>query len=114
MERMKILVCGGRDFTDMDKVRVALGDALPGTIFAHGDANGADHLCHLFATQNGFDVRAYPADWRKHGKAAGPIRNREMLDDFKPDLVVAFQGGRGTADMMRRARLAGVDTKEVP
>ena len=49
-----------------------------------------------------------PADWTKHGKAAGPIRNQKMLDEC-PDLVVAFPGGKGTADMVRRAMKAGID-----
>ena len=51
-----------------------------------------------------------PNPWEKHGKAAGPIRNQFMLEQEKPDLVIAFDGGRGTADMMRRSRRAGVDT----
>lgn len=46
--------------------------------------------------------------WKDHGKAAGPIRNQLMLDDFKPDLVVAFPGGKGTADMVKKAQDAGV------
>jgi hypothetical protein len=49
------------------------------------------------------------ADWNTHGRAAGPIRNQRMLDEVKPELVVAFPGGRGTADMVRRAREAGVN-----
>jgi hypothetical protein len=55
----------------------------------------------------------YPADWAKHGRAASPIRNQQMLDEGRPNLVVAFPGGRGTADMVRRARSAGVEVIEV-
>jgi hypothetical protein len=61
----------------------------------------------------GVPVSAHPADWFSHGKAAGPIRNQEMLAMEAPALVVAFPGGRGTADMVRRARKAGVDVLEV-
>lgn len=57
-------------------------------------------------------VRAFPADWHRDGKAAGPIRNRRMLLEGMPDLVVAFPGGRGTADMVRRARAAGIEVVE--
>ena len=55
----------------------------------------------------GFEVECHTAQWAKYGKAAGPMRNQEMLDSGI-DLVVAFPGGRGTADMLDKARLAGV------
>ena len=61
-----------------------------------------------FAEWARIPVKEYPADWQKHGRAAGPIRNQQMLDEGKPDLVVAFDGGRGTADMIARAEKAGV------
>ena len=48
-----------------------------------------------------------PADWKQYGRGAGPIRNREMLQYSEPDIVVAFPGGAGTADMIRAARTAG-------
>ena len=51
---------------------------------------------------------AYPANWKKHGRAAGPIRNKQMLEEAKPDLVIAFPGGAGTANMVKQAREAGV------
>lgn len=53
-------------------------------------------------------MRTFRANSRKHGRAAGPIRNQQMLDEGKPHLVVAFPGGTGTADMVRRAQAAGV------
>jgi hypothetical protein len=55
----------------------------------------------------------FPADWEKYGKAAGPIRNQQILVEGKPDLVVAFQGGRGTANMVSRAQQAGVPVVEI-
>jgi hypothetical protein len=55
----------------------------------------------------------YMADWDGLGRKAGPIRNQRMLDEGKPDLVIAFPGGRGTADMVRRAREAGVEVVEL-
>lgn len=57
-------------------------------------------------------IEEYPAEWDKHGKAAGFIRNQDMLDSGV-DVVVAFPGGRGTADMVRRARKAGVEVVEI-
>ena len=55
----------------------------------------------------------FPADWAKHGKAAGPIRNAEMLTEFLPDYIVAFPGGKGTADMLRKAEKARVTNIEI-
>jgi len=112
---MKVLVCGGRDFRDSGLVRRVLDlvhrDGTIGLVI-HGDASGADRLSGGWADLRGVPVEKHPADWRKHGRAAGPIRNAEMLGS-RPDLVVAFPGGRGTADMVRRARTAGIDVLEV-
>lgn len=111
------LVCGGRDFADQDMFDGAMGDlirlkGMPERI-VHGDASGADTMAARWAARHAVTVHAEPADWATHGRAAGPIRNQEMLDRFKPSLVVAFPGGRGTADMVRRARAAHVDVAEV-
>lgn len=62
------------------------------------------------ARQLGLAVEVHPADWGRYGKAAGPIRNQEMLESGI-DLVIALPGGRGTADMVRRAEGAGVPVR---
>lgn len=107
---MKVLVCGGRDFTDreflfavLDQFHQTEGIAL----LIHGAARGADSLARDWARARGVWIRSCPADWRTHGLAAGPIRNQQMLE-LLPDVVIAFEGGKGTADMVRRARKAGV------
>lgn len=74
------------------------------TLLIHGDARGADRLAARWAVQNGVPVKAFPANWRAHGLAAGPMRNEQMLVEGMPQLVIAFPGGRGTADMVRRVR----------
>ena len=79
----------------------------------HGGAAGADTLAHTWAMRLGLEVDMMAADWATHGLAAGPIRNQQMLTDAKPDLVVAFPGGRGTADMVSRARHARVQVAEI-
>lgn len=112
---MRVLVCGGRDFDDWMGLRVfmsnlasqRLGQGERMTVI-HGGARGADRFAGEWAKDNGISVEAYHADWKKHGKSAGPIRNRKMLEQGRPDVVVAFRGGRGTADMIRRAEAAGV------
>lgn len=108
---MRVLVCGGRNFTERDLLRSTL-DRLhketPIEAIIHGGATGADTLAGWWASINEVKILDYPADWKKHGNAAGPIRNQEMINTSKPTLVVAFAGGRGTADMVRRARKAGI------
>lgn len=86
-----------------------LHEATPISALIQGGARGADRSAAECARGLGIKVVTVPADWRTHGKAAGPIRNQRMIDDFKPDLVLAFPGGRGTADMVSRARAAGIE-----
>jgi hypothetical protein len=73
----------------------------------HGDYRGADTLAKEWARSRGIPEVGYPADWRM-GPSAGPARNQRMLDAERPDGVVALPGGGGTADMVRRARAAGL------
>lgn len=112
------LVCGGRDFTDAVMFASAMLDlvevrgALPRKI-VHGAATGADSLADVWGRRFAIEVVRVPAQWEKDGRAAGPVRNQQMLDEYKPDLCVAFPGGRGTADMIARARKAGVTVAEI-
>jgi hypothetical protein len=104
---MRILVCGGRDYCDRSSVFDALSRYTPSVII-EGGARGADRFGREWAQDNNVPVETYPADWETHRKAAGPIRNAKMLKEGKPDLVVAFRGGKGTLNMMTLARRAGV------
>lgn len=106
---LKILVCGGRAFDDYDRLQVVLDQHnLPENEIIHGDAPGADRLAGKWAVRRGVTCRSYPANWNLHGNAAGPIRNQKMLDVEHPDLVIAFPGGRGTDDMVMRAKRARI------
>lgn len=123
----RVLVCGGRDYRDRDAVfRVldwwreeygvaevihgacGLYEYTAGRGATSGRLQGADRWADEWAIARGVPVRHFLADWRAHGRAAGPIRNQRMLDEVRPDVVIAFPGGRGTADMVQRARAAGV------
>jgi hypothetical protein len=112
----KVLVCGGRDFDDYTRLAVSLRLAARShgeiTEIIHGGARGADMLADRWAMDNRITCTIYHADWQKHGRKAGPLRNQRMLDDAKPDVVVAMPGGRGTADMVARAKAAGVPVIE--
>jgi len=114
---MRVLVCGGRDYDDQGEVWSALSDlrARFGRLTViQGGATGADMLAREWAfRQSSVRLINEPADWQKHGKAAGTIRNQLMVDEYRPELVLAFPGGRGTADMVRRAKAAGVPVREV-
>jgi hypothetical protein len=109
---MKILACGGRSYLNRDRVFRSLDELKPDHVI-HGGASGADSLAGIWARNRGVALTVYKADWEKHGSAAGPIRNQQMLDEGKPDLVVAFPGGKGTADMVKRAKRAGIKIVEI-
>jgi hypothetical protein len=106
---IRLLVCGGRDFADIGRLDHVLS-AYYGHIvlLIHGGARGADNLAGAWAMARKIPVRVYPVNWKKYGRSAGPIRNQQMLEDARPDLVIAFPGRKGTADMVRRALIAGV------
>lgn len=111
---MRVLVCGGRDYADKLELWRALDAWDPAiTEVISGMARGADAFAAEWAEEHEIPLHRFPADWDTHGKAAGPIRNQRMLDEGKPDVVVAFPGGRGTADMVRRAEAAGVKVVRV-
>jgi len=99
-----VLVCGGRNFNNKEWLFYQL-DSLPNkpTLIIHGAARGADSLAGVWAKSRNVPVKTYPADWDKHGRSAGFIRNKEMIKE-KPDLVMAFEGGKGTAHMIKVAR----------
>lgn len=113
---MRVLVCGGRDFTDklflysrLDSLHAHIGI----DVLIEGNAKGVDRIAGYWARRRGIENQKFPADWKKYGNAAGPIRNKQMLIEGKPDLVVAFRGGKGTTDMVKIANKAGVEIMEV-
>ena len=110
---MKILVCGGRDFDDYSLVEQVLDEYVIEFI-VHGAASGADRLADKYALGNSIETHRYPAKWGEHLNAAGPIRNQEMLKNHNDlDLVIAFPGGKGTDDMVRRAKANGYKVRKV-
>lgn len=114
---MRILVCGGRDFKDKNLVYKTLWpyyeEYRADLEIISGMARGADHLGWLFAHHHDLKCHEFPADWDTYGKKAGPMRNIQMLVEGKPDLVIAFPGGTGTAHMVRISKKAGVKVIEI-
>lgn len=78
------------------------------SVVIHGKAIGADLLASQWALVNNVPEMPFKADWSRFGLGAGPIRNKQMLDEGKPDLVIAFKGGKGTENMITQATKAGV------
>lgn len=113
---MKVLVCGGRDYSDywiLTEVLNGAHKATPISCIIEGGALGADRFARQWAINNNVAVRTFNADWKTHGKAAGPIRNRQMLVEGAPDRVIAFAGGKGTANMVAMACMAGLPVFEI-
>lgn len=110
-DKLRVIVCGGRDFSDRSLLHKTLDRIHLETPIGHlwhGNASGADTLADWWAKQlRTIAVHPVPAQWSKFGRAAGPKRNEAMLGN-EIDLVIAFPGGRGTADMIRRAQKRGV------
>jgi len=112
----RVLVTGGRAYLDRETVFARLGTCREEEqrnglklVVIHGDCpTGADHWAKLWCRREGVEERRFPAQWDLHGRSAGPRRNQRMVAEGQPNLALAFPGGRGTADMVRRACVAGV------
>ena len=129
---MKALVCGGRDYHDFRKAVTILDKLRVKYRITHiiaGEAKGADAIAKNWAKLRGLKYDGYHADWdnldhpqarikinrwgKEYNANAGPIRNQQMLDEGQPDIVIAFPGGAGTADMKRRSKKANLEVIEV-
>lgn len=97
-----VIVTGGRDYNDNETIKNIL-DLFDIGLLIQGGANGADRGAAMYASVNSIPYITVKADWDKHGKAAGPIRNREMLLKYPNAIVIAFPGGKGTDDCVRQA-----------
>jgi hypothetical protein len=108
---MRILVSGGRDYENNNVVHLELTRfhwRTPVTVLIHGGVSGAGVAAEVWARRNSIDVVRYPPNWERHGKAAEALRNNFMLADSRPDFVMAFPGGRHTADLVEKAAAAGI------
>jgi hypothetical protein len=110
---MRVLVCGGRAYTDRDELYAELdrlhAEYVFTTIIADG-TGGADALALEWAQARGIATQAFRAEWGTFGRTgrAGPLRNAHILAESRPDIVIAFPGGRDTANMVKQAKAAGV------
>lgn len=117
---MRILVCGGREYDDYDTVNFILNAFIAGrevdptdVTIIQGGANGVDTLAARWANDNNTTLFTEKALWKTYGKAAGAVRNQRMLDRWTPEVCIAFPGGAGTADMVKRSLAAGLEVYKV-
>lgn len=129
---MRLVVTGGRDYTDTARIWAALDDLharQPISVLIEGEAPGLDARARVWAKRKGIDVVPCPAPWddiehpdavvryRRDGTAydvlAGLRRNQQMIDEESPDFAMVFPGGTGTADMKARIEAAGIPFEEV-
>lgn len=116
---LKVLVTGGRDYSNKEKVYDVLGKIHKdkGIVeLCHGAARGADDLANLWAVTQDVPRRVFPVsskEWNTLGKKAGVLRNQRMLEEFKPDLIVEFPGGTGTHDMVARGKRNSIPIRTV-
>jgi hypothetical protein len=111
---MKVLVCGGRNWTKANPIKRELEKLPEESTIIHGACKGADSLAGVIGRSLGYEIKSYSAKWSTFGKAAGAIRNQEMLNDNEDiELVLAFHENitesRGTKDMVTRATNAGIN-----
>ena len=122
---MRVLICGGRDLnpslvwhwleahaTELCADALGRSSNVLITHVIQGGATGADTGAERWARASEVPVSCFRADWEQYGRQAGPLRNTRMLAEGRPDAVIAFQGGKGTADMVRKARAAGLPVVE--
>lgn len=104
---MIIAVTGGRNFKDAELVDWMLSQYKI-TAIAHGGCRGLDAIVAKWASDKGIPTLEYKPDWDRHGAMAGPIRNRKMLLESKPKLLIRFTGGSGTANCAETAKMLGI------
>jgi len=113
---MRVLVCGGRNFADkalLSRTLDSLYQKEGISTLIEGEARGADKLSAQWAEAYDIKILRFPANWKLYGRSAGYVRNRQMLTEGKPDLVIAFPGGRGTEMMCDIAQRIGVEVRKI-
>jgi hypothetical protein len=113
---VRVLICGDRRWADEAAMKRFV-DRLPAdAVVIHGAAKGADRMAGRLAQQRGLEVVEFPADWKRYGRAAGPVRNKQMLE-VKPDLVAYahddLETSKGTKNMVKQAQEAGVAVRNI-
>ena len=110
---MKIIVTGGRNYTDFNKMKTVLDKFENIEKIITGGASGADNLAKIYAKENNITYEEYVAKWDEYGKAAGPIRNYQMCSSNTDATVIVFPGGNGTKHCEKIANKFGMDVEVI-
>jgi len=114
---MKLLIAGSRNFTDYrllsDSVAQVLSDVTEPVTVISGTAKGADTLGERYAEEHGLEVVRMPADWDKHGKAAGFIRNKDMSKVATHAIIFWDGQSKGTKSMILLCKQGGVPVRVI-
>jgi hypothetical protein len=109
---MFLAVTGGRHYKDEAHVFEVLNEYTKRSlVLILGDATGVDTFARTWAENNGIPHTIHYADWDKHGKAAGPLRNKRMLE--QANMLLAFSGGKGTENCISQAKKAGIKVRMI-
>jgi hypothetical protein len=110
---LRVVVTGSREWTDQKTISRAIAEVGNIRLLVHGACRGADLICSHEALLRGIEVFSAPADWKRLGPKAGLIRNAQMLDQYEPNLVLAFptQNSTGTWDLVRKAQAKGIPVR---
>lgn len=105
LNMFKCIIAGGRDFDNL-KLLTKKSDQIlknkKSVEIVSGTARGADRLGEVYAYSKGYSVKRFPADWEKHGKAAGAIRNAEMADYCDAAIIFWDQKSKGTKNIIEQ------------
>lgn len=106
---MRLLVTGGRDFKQHNKIIDELNKLEGVTLLIEGGCKGVDEICRTWAQRKGIPTMTFFPQWDTYGKAAGPIRNEWMLKFGQPTFALVFPGGEGTKNCLKLIIKYGVE-----
>jgi len=114
---VRVIIAGSRHIPDdmADRVVAAAMTrwGITPTVILSGTAEGVDQAGERWAEARSIPIERYPADWKKHGRAAGPLRNKEMAENADATLVIWDGVSRGSKSMLREAKKRKLAVAEV-
>lgn len=119
IQTFRVIIAGSSSFDDYSRLQAVCDNLLANKRQSHsiviisGTARGADTLGEQYAHERGYALRRFPADWQQYGKAAGPIRNRQMAENA--DGLICFWNGHspGARNMIRTANRKGLQVRTI-